>query len=763
MGQTTPSTSPRASFLTFKLLGLALILAAASSCTPPPPPPPVNATLTEIQTDISRGGRMVAVSVYAGIPGTAIAAGESGGLFRTTDGGSTWRHIDAFPAFRMVDVAFAVASSPDPKVVFATTIKDAQTDPSANYGGAWVSRDAGLTWSHIVPDHCPAPYSAHGIAFYAYTSVFIAADCGLLYSEDQGRSWILMPSGPARAVAAQEIGGRLYIDICSQGGGHRRSIDIGVTWSVTHGGPTCETAHSLAASPLESNVLFATAGSTLLESDDGGQTWTTDLRATAYNERPVWVRTRRAIDNDPTHFDLYFPGRRVTCTNNSAGPRCPSNAGETWARVPDSPLNHDINGLTFDPHSNCPMLMAADYGVYRMGNPTAASPCGGDATWTHVGRTSNGLGSLQLYQVAGQLHYPLSGDVATNGYTNIFIGTMDNWLWVNRDAGPVGWRGFGIEGSYLQTIYEAPLAPETDLQVTYIDFGMRGKAQKIVPNLRTNSWSSPADWTAVTPPGNGTAPVIIAPHTYVQWSGNTLFLTTDGGITWSTLATMPAHPSNPSGALQINRYGSSQVSRSSAGPVLFEYVTDGSSSGLVFSAHLSATATPRVMEIRTFAGKNNLGFSSGLGGIYGNCFGSGAFYCQPVYAVDPNDYRNLIAADPVQKIMAKSTDAGKSWKPDFALTRLVTANGALSFTDSIGGCQAHVIAYDPGNSAHILVGTDQAGIIASSDGGQTWVTLPGTNPATAISSIFFDDRANVVYIATYGRGLWRLTVDWSTF
>ena len=79
-----------------------------------------------------------------------------------------------------------------------------------------------------------------------------------------------------------------------------------------------------------------------------------------------------------------------------------------------------------------------------------------------------------------------------------------------------------------------------------------------------------------------------------------------------------------------------------------------------------------------------------------------------------------------------------------------------------GGSQARVIAYDPGNSQHILVGTDQAGIMASANGGATWSALPGTSAAPAITSFFFDDRTNVVYVSTYGRGLWKLTVDWTT-
>ena len=178
-------------------------------------------------------------------------------------------------------------------------------------------------------------------------------------------------------------------------------------------------------------------------------------------------------------------------------------------------------------------------------------------------------------------------------------------------------------------------------------------------------------------------------------------------------------------------------------------------------ANFSSGPNPPPLQIQTFGGKNAQGFSSGLQGIMGNCF-DGGWYCQPVYAVEPTDYRNLIAADPVSKNMAMSQDAGRTWSPRSGLTNLITAGGTLSFTDANGWCQAHVIAFDPGNSQHVLVGTDQAGIIASANGGLTWSALPGTSRATAITSFFFDNRTNVIYVATYGRGLWKLTVDWNT-
>ncbi len=368
----------------------------ATVVLPPGSPPPLS-TLDEVMTDISRAGRMVAVSVSAADKQTALAASDSGGLFRTENGGDTWQHVDAFPPFRIVDVAFAEAGAADPNVVIATTIKDAQISPTTNTGGIWRSTDLGTSWSHIqLPASCPPPLNAHGIAFSGTNSVFVAADCGLLASTNLGSTWNNIFPTAVRSVVVQSSTSSTLIDVCQQGGGHRRSTDGGTTWSPLHSGPTCETAHALAVSPLENNILFATfavsKGTGLRESDDGGQTWI-DLQATSNNERPVWVRTNCPTDQHATHFDLYFPGRLVTCSNSAGGLRCPSNAGESWLRVPQLTLNHDLNGLAFEPGGDCPLLMVADYGVFRTGGTTPDACAIG---WEHVGRASTGIGSRDV-------------------------------------------------------------------------------------------------------------------------------------------------------------------------------------------------------------------------------------------------------------------------------------------------------------------------------------------------------------------------------
>lgn len=65
------------------------------------------------------------------------------------------------------------------------------------------------------------------------------------------------------------------------------------------------------------------------------------------------------------------------------------------------------------------------------------------------------------------------------------------------------------------------------------------------------------------------------------------------------------------------------------------------------------------------------------------------------------------------------------------------------------------ISYDPYNDDKILVGTRDAGVICSRDGGVTWRTIRGTEPIRYITGFQFRPDGSVMASA-YGRGLWRI-------
>jgi hypothetical protein len=131
-----------------------------------------------------------------------------------------------------------------------------------------------------------------------------------------------------------------------------------------------------------------------------------------------------------------------------------------------------------------------------------------------------------------------------------------------------------------------------------------------------------------------------------------------------------------------------------------------------------------------------------------------------VLGVDPNDPNHLIAPDADASEMKFSGDGGATWHPLPQLTQAVTNNGEYLF--QLGELTlASVIAWDPFDSCHILVGTIQNGIIESTDGGNSWAQIPGSKVVTFVSSFYFPPTGSV-WVSSNGRGLWTLNLNRKT-
>jgi photosystem II stability/assembly factor-like uncharacterized protein len=710
----------------------ALLLLGLGACPPPAPivPPPVvvpvrQPGLSQFQPDVSRGGRGVAVDISPIDANIALVASESGGVFRTVDGGSHWTRVDSFPATGVSDLHFA----PNGSVVLATTGVDGWVDPAVNRAGVWRSDDAGSTWHHVsLVSVCGAgAHGAFGIGFKPNTSdVYVGTDCGLVVSHTLGSSWgsVVFPQ-TVRSVVPHS---GATIDICADSG-HFRSTDGGATWPAdptTAPRPTCSVPHSIAVSPMEPGVLFATSGSTLLESDDAGATWT-DLVAQPYNERPVWVKTKSVGGGQ---FDVYFPGLRKRCAGTGPGSRCTA----AWARVPDSSLNHDLSDVAFPPTGNCPGLMVIDFGIVS-GDPAGTTTCSDGATWNLIGSGAAGYNALQLYTVIGQVN-PQAGT------TNLYFATMDNHIWGNNHASTTGWVDLlGSEGVALDTPHTAPPIDPKFLGVT----GAKCSpcSAFYVPRNSTGAWGPAQTWPGVDPPGSSDPPALIEPKVYVQFKGNDLYMTTDMGSTWTKVAT-----------ITLARWGMFQVAGPAANPTIYQPVFKPG--GVIRLAKISGIrasgGAPQTGTVVDCIGAGCMpAYGAGLSNLHGGCF---ALPCFGAFGVDPNDADHLVAADAGAGKMKVSHNGGLLWDVDEQLTGAVTMNGRLRFET-----QPISIYFDRADSSRIFVGTSQAGVIGSVDGGSTWTTFVDTPNVPAVTSVFFDPSENYAYVASYSRGLWRLNLD----
>ena len=229
--------------------------------------------------DGASGGRVNGLGVDRTTPGRVYAASEWGGLFRSTDNGLTWTHVDGHVPTVTWDVEVDPTNS---NRVYATSFYDGRTNSRS---GINVSTDGGATWTQPGDGH-PAGQllpgeirrtepAAFGIAIDPANAnrVFIGTNCGLAISLDAGVTWTFRD--PTPADLANDIGDVVVhhggiIDVCGDDG-HLRSTDGGTTWTTATTQPLQTGRCSIAASPDESYVLFAVVGPSIFESDDGGQ------------------------------------------------------------------------------------------------------------------------------------------------------------------------------------------------------------------------------------------------------------------------------------------------------------------------------------------------------------------------------------------------------------------------------------------------------------------------------------------------------------
>ena len=235
--------------------------------------------------DGATGGRVNNVTIDPSNTARVYGASEFGGVFRSTDGGLTWAHLDGHVPTVTWDVKVDPTNS---NRVYATSFYDGRTNSRS---GINVSNDGGNTWTHPATATPPANFcltetrrtelAAFGIAIDPVNAshVFIGTNCGLAISLNSGATWTFVD--PTPGDRADDVGDVVVhdggiIDLCGDDG-HRRSTDGGATWTTATSQPLQSGRCSIAVSPDESYVLFAVVGTSIFESDNGGQTWPVHL------------------------------------------------------------------------------------------------------------------------------------------------------------------------------------------------------------------------------------------------------------------------------------------------------------------------------------------------------------------------------------------------------------------------------------------------------------------------------------------------------
>ena len=674
-------------------------------------------------------GRTSRLAIAAG-GARMYAATANGGVFRSDDGGDTWRSTmdgfdtdpTSFAAASLCCGAIAVSATDPDRVYVGTgegdtnaifTLRLTNALPAYRGIGPIRSDDGGGSWVSE-----PATPDLAGFDFFALAvdpadqDNVVAATSNGLYQRTTGAagpSWQQRRTGAHTSVVVSQDAAGTHFVAAPHGGGVLHSTD-GATWTALGTGfPTANVGRvALGVRPDHPEVLYA-----LVADANGGLLGLFRLDALA----GAWAQVANppallpggqgdydlCIAVDPTDANLVYLGGDRTTTSPFPGSihRCAISAaaggGFTMATTSIGSAAHaDVHTLAFPPGDRTRLWTGTDGGVF-------------------VNRDPAGVGLFESRNLGlSSLCANYLGLSATEPAV-VFCGLQDNGT--IRYTGEELWRDvlFG-DGGYCVV---HPTDPFTVLAYA------NGQVFRTTTGGR--DWG---DWTLVIHPSWGimAEPLVGAPggSTRVAFGAFTsagvagVYVSDDFGVTWPAVA-------SPTLSLPAGSGGVFSMVFASADRLFL-----GTTAGRVFRAD------------HTAAGWSLTRIDNAAGGALG------LVALVSDLAVDWSDG----TLSSVYACLGGSGDPRHVWRFTGGAWQVASGTGGTALLD----VEHNAIVVDPANPATVYVAAD-IGVWQSTDSGGSWTPLERGLPDAPVLDLQIHQGARLLRAATYGRGVYEYRLD----
>ncbi|MGE0126778.1 MAG: hypothetical protein AB7U82_01645 [Blastocatellales bacterium] len=730
-----------------------------SSATP-------NATWTPLGPG-NIGGRTRSILINPQTPSVMYAAGVSGGVWKTTNGGQSWAPIADL--IGNITVSSMAMEPGNPNVIYIGTgegIYGFERDTSVgDFRGAGIFKttDAGANWTRLDSTKTQDFFYVNDLAISPNDKnrIYAATKTGVWRTTDGGAAWtrVLEPKnedGGAVAGGCLDLAVRTdkQTDFIFASCGtfepatiYRNTDASGTgTWEGVLTDPNMGRT-SLAIAPSNQEIVYALASSiefgpyelglhAVYRSTSGGaaNSWTTQVSNTDQNKLNTLLLTNPLIatltdcqfdlsedffnqgwyDNtiavDPLDPDRVWAGG-IDLFRSDDGGKNWGVASYWWLESPgtvaSSPYAHaDQHTIVFHPQFN-----GASNQTMFVGGDGGVFRTDNARAAVATGKTATCKGENSAVRwTAINNNYGVTqfyfGSVSPDGKTYIG-GTQDNGTLLGTDGGGVNaWKEInGGDGAY-----------------TAVDFNNPNTLYASFPDISfvksTDGGVTFGDATAgINDGGLFITPFAMDPSDPRRlWTGGDFIWRTDNGAArWFRASTITA--------------GVSQVSAIAIAPTDSNRMLVAMADGYIHRNNnaLAATGTTSWPSTRPRSG-----WVSSL-------------------AIDPGNKDITYATYSTfgGTHVWRSVDGGATWSP-------LNGSGAGALPD----VPVHSIAIDPSNTARLYIGTD-VGVFVSTDGGANWAveTTGFPNVITESLQIQIANGVTQVYAFTHGRGVWRAVIN----